>query len=332
MTETVLPVVIEQLNVDGKSYPLLSTVELPEGASRITIHYAGIGYLMAEHIEYQTQLIGFDTQWQNEENKMFTEFTNLKPGKYTFQMRAKYPNGKWQKDNATISFTINPFYWQTNLFKLFVFISFCFSLYILYRYRMISIKRTQIKLKNLVAQQTIELKKQAELFSYQANHDQLTGLFNRRAFDEWCNNDFEKAKIDNLPLTIAILDIDHFKNVNDEYSHLIGDQVIKKIATILQKLIQESSSQTKLARWGGEEFTILINNDQDNAYDFCELLRLTIKNYDFSDIADGLNMTISIGLTDNSKVTEYDKMINSADQALYFAKHNGRNQVRIYQK
>ena len=332
MTETVLPVVIEQLNVDGKSYPLLSTVELPEGTSRIRIHYAGLSYLMPEHIEYQTQLIGFDTKWQNESNKMFTEFTNLKPGKYTFEMRARYPNGQWQKNNATISFTINPFYWQTNLFKLFVFISFCLSLYTLYRYRMISIERTQIKLKNLVAQQTIELKEQAELFSYQANHDQLTGLFNRRAFDTWCNNDFKKAKSDHLPLTIAILDIDHFKNVNDQYSHLIGDQVIKRMAIILQKLIQENSFQAKLARWGGEEFTLLINSDEEKAYDFCELLRITIINYDFSDIADALNMTLSIGLTDNSEVTEYDKMINRADQALYFAKHNGRNQVRIYQK
>jgi len=331
MAETALPVAIEQLDVDGKSYPVLPTVQLPEGASRITIHYAGLGYLMAEYIEYQTQLIGFDIQWQNKNNQTFTEFTNLEPGNYTFQMRAKYPNGQWQENIATISFAITPFYWQTTFFKLFIALSICLSLYTIYRYRMITIERSQIKLKNLVAQQTIELQKQAELFSYQANHDQLTGLFNRRAFDAWCNNDFKKAKLDNQPLTIAILDIDHFKNVNDEYSHLIGDQVIKRMANILQKLIQDCSYQAKLARWGGEEFTLLINNDEEKSYDFCELLRVTIKNYDFSEIAQDLNITISIGLTDNNEVTEYDKMINRADQALYFAKHNGRNQVRIYQ-
>ena len=331
MTETALPVVIEQLNVDGISYPLLPTVELPEGTSRITIHYAGIGYLMAKHIEYQTQLIGFDTQWENKNNQTFTEFTNLEPGNYTFQMRAKYPNGQWQENTASISFTIMPFYWQTTFFKMFVFFVLCFSLYSIYRYRMITIERSQLKLKNLVAQQTIELQKQTELFAYQANHDQLTGLFNRRAFDAWCNDDFEKAKSNNLPLTIAILDIDHFKNVNDEHSHIVGDQVIKRVANILQKLVQECSYQAKLARWGGEEFTLLINNDEEKTYDFCELLRVTIKNYDFSDIAHALNITISIGLTDNNEVPEYDKMLNRADQALYFAKHNGRNQVRIYQ-
>jgi len=331
LAETIIPVAIEQLNVDGKPYSISSTAILPEGASRITIHYAGLGYLMAKHIEYQTQLIGFDQDWQNKNNQTFTEFTNLAPGQYTFNMRAKYPNGQWQENIASINFVITPFYWQTNIFKLFVLISLCFILYTVYRYRMVNIEQSQVKLKDLVAQQTIELQKQAELFSYQANHDQLTGLFNRRAFDAWCNDDFAKAKINNQPLTIIILDIDHFKKVNDEYSHLIGDQVIKAIANILLKLIQENTCQTKLARWGGEEFTILMNTDENKAYDFCELIRVTVKNYDFSNIIDDLNMTISIGLTDNSDVTEYDKMISRADQALYFAKNNGRNQVRIYQ-
>lgn len=331
MAETSIPVVIEQLNVDGKSYPLSSSTQLPEGSSRITIHYAGLSYLMAEHIEYQTQLIGFDEKWQNKSNQTFTEYTNLAPGEYTFNMRAKYPNGQWQENIAKINFAISPFYWQTTAFKLFIILTFCFILFTLYHYRMIAIERNQKQLKKLVAQQTLELQKQAALFSYQATHDQLTGLFNRRAFDTWCNNDFVKAREANYPLTIIILDLDHFKKVNDEYSHLIGDKVIKVIAEILLKLIHDSSSEAKLARWGGEEFTILMNTDKGKAYDFCELIRVTIKNYDFSTIAHNLHMTISIGLTDNSEVTDYDKMINRADQALYFAKNNGRNQVRIYQ-
>ena len=329
--EKKIPVIIEQFEADGTSYSIQPTIILPEGASRITIHYVGLGYLMSKHIEYQTQLVGFDEQWQNKSNKTFTEFTNLEPGSYTFKMRAKYPNGQWQENLATINFTITPLYWQTTSFRLFIAIVICFTLYLLYRYRILTIKRSQVQLTELVAQQTLEIQKQAELFSYQANHDQLTGLFNRRAFDEWCNNDFAQAKLKQQSLTVAIIDIDHFKNVNDEYSHLIGDQVIKKVADILQDIIQNSTTQVKLARWGGEEFTLLINSDVKKSYDFCELLRVSVKNYDFLNIADNLNITISIGLTDNEEVTEYDKMLNHADQALYFAKHNGRNQVRIYQ-
>ena len=95
--------------------------------------------------------------------------------------------------------------------------------------------------------------------------------------------------------------------------------------------MQECSYQAKLARWGGEEFTLLLYCDQTKAYDFCELLRTTVKNHIFAEVNDNLNITVSIGLTDNSKVEGYDKMISYADQALYFAKHHGRNQVKIYQ-
>jgi len=332
MAETIIPVVIEQFDVDGVSYSLNNAdITLPEGASRISIHYAGLGYLMSRHIEYQTQLIGFDKQWQNKMNKKVTEFTNLAPGKYTFNMRAKYPDGQWQENMATINFTVSPFYWQTIYFKLFIFIIIALCLFIIYQYRVLAIKRNQLKLQTLVEQQTIELQKQSELFLYQANHDQLTGLFNRRAFDEWCYKDFEQARLTHKPITIAILDIDHFKSVNDQYSHLIGDQVIKKIADILQESINKNAPQVKLARWGGEEFTLLINHDVEKSYDICELLRVTIKNYDFSEIAQNLNITVSIGLTDNNEVAEYDKMLSHADQALYFTKHHGRNQVKIYQ-
>ncbi|WP_289030381.1 ligand-binding sensor domain-containing diguanylate cyclase [uncultured Paraglaciecola sp.] len=331
MSQTTIPVVIEQLEVDGKYYPIMPSVILPAGTSQVTIHYAGLGYLMPKHISYQTKLVGFDKKWKNKHKNTFTEFTSLAPGNYTFHMRAKYPNGKWQDNLATINFIITPYYWQTTWFKLIIVILLLLSLYIIYRYRMIAIQRSQIKLKELVAQQTLELQNQSELFSYQAKHDQLTGLCNRRAFDEWCNDDLKEANKNSKPLTIAILDIDHFKSVNDDYSHLTGDKVIKKVADTLLDLAQKSSQQIKLARWGGEEFTLLINHDVDKSYDFCELVRLTIKKQNLSHLADDLSITISIGLTDNKEIHEYDKMLSHADQALYFAKQNGRDQVQIYQ-
>ena len=196
---------------------------------------------------------------------------------------------------------------------------------------MIVLQKREEKLKRLVAKQTLDLQKQTELFAFQAIHDQLTGLPNRRAFDEWCDNDFKEAKTHASPLSIAIIDIDHFKAVNDTYSHIIGDQVIKAFAKILLDLIPRSSHQVKLARWGGEEFTLLISTDKEQAFSFCELIRTTIEEYDFSSIVENLSLTVSIGLTDNSDIVEYNQMINNADHALYYSKHNGRNQVRIYQ-
>jgi diguanylate cyclase (GGDEF)-like protein len=339
MAERQLPVVIEQFIVDNQEYPLtlkenkqvLDHINLLAGSSRITIHYAGLGFLMSENIQYQTQLVGFDTSWGNENSQTYTEFTNLAPGNYTFRMRAKYPNGKWQNQEAKLTFTIPFHFWQTPLFKLFV-IALSFSLlYLFYRYRILIIQQSEEKLKRLVAKQTLDLKKQTALFAYQAIHDQLTGLPNRRAFDEWCDSDFKDAHDNSTSLSIAIIDIDFFKAVNDTYSHIVGDQVIKTLANILLDLLPRCSQQVKLARWGGEEFTLLIFANKEQAIHFCELIRTTIEKNDFSPIAQGLSLTVSIGLTDNSSLVEYNQMITRADHALYYSKHNGRNQVRIYQ-
>lgn len=339
MAERKLPILIEQLIVDNQEYPLtlknknkrLNSIELLASASRVTIHYVGLGFLMSENIQYQTQLVGFDDDWINKNNQTYTEYTNLSPGNYTFKMRAKYPNGKWQSQEATLAFTIPYYFWQTPLFRLFI-LALSFSLlYLFYRYRMVVIQKREKKLKHLVAKQTIDLQKQTALFAYQAIHDQLTGLPNRRAFDEWCDNDFKEAQESSNPLSLAIIDIDHFKAVNDTYSHIIGDQVIKAFAKILLEQIPNCSHQVKLARWGGEEFTLLIYSDKEQALAFCELIRTTIEAYDFSSIVENLSLTVSIGLTDNSDIVEYNQMINNADHALYYSKHNGRNQVRIYQ-
>ena len=339
MAERQLPILIEQLIVDNQEYPLtlknenetLNPIELLASASRITIHYAGLGFLMSENIQYQTQLVGFDTDWINKKSQTYTEYTNLAPGSYIFKMRAKYPNGKWQGQEATLAFTIPYYFWQTPLFQLFI-IALSFSLlYLFYRYRMVVIQKREEKLKRLVAKQTIDLQEQTALFAYQAVHDQLTGLSNRRAFDEWCDNDFKEAQENSSPLSLAIIDIDYFKSVNDTYSHIVGDQVIKALAKILLELLPRCSQEVKLARWGGEEFTLLISANKEEAVIFCELIRTTIEENDFSAIAADLSMTISVGLTDNSALEEYNQMISHADHALYYSKHNGRNQVRIYQ-
>ncbi|MFT5852745.1 MAG: diguanylate cyclase (GGDEF)-like protein, partial [Colwellia sp.] len=339
MAERQIPVLIEQLIVDNQEYPLalnsekqeLNHVNLLAGASRVTIHYAGLGFLMSENIQYQTQLVGFDASWSNKNNQTYTEFTNLSPGEYTFKMRAKYPNGKWQNKEAELVFSIPFHFWQTPLFKLLIITLLFFVLYLFYRYRIVVIQQSEEKLKRLVAKQTLDLKKQSALFAYQAVHDQLTGLPNRRAFDEWCDNDFKEAKEHSTSLSLAIIDIDHFKEVNDTYSHIIGDQVINSLSTVLSELLPHCSQQAKLARWGGEEFTLLMSANKEQAVQFCELIRTTIEKHDFSAIAQNLTMTISIGLTDNSSLDEYNQMITHADNALYYAKNNGRNQVRIYQ-
>ncbi len=332
MAEQQLPVTIEQLIVDGNNFPIPegNNITLPAGVTHLAIYYAGVGFLNSERIQYQTQLIGFDNDWLDKKHQTYTEFTNLLPGQYTFQMRAKYPDGKWQEQVASLTFNIEYFYWQTSMFKLAMIIIFALVLYTAYRYWLMKIELNEERLEQLIAKQTIELKQQAKLFAHQATHDQLTGLPNRRAFDNWCESDFAQAKVSEQGLSLAIIDIDYFKRVNDGYSHMVGDKVIQIIAEILSQHFAQHPLDIKCARWGGEEFTLLIPTSKEQAFEICDQVRTVVQRYNFHSIADGLRITISIGLMDNIDDSDYDKVITLADKALYFAKHNGRNQVIVY--
>ncbi|MDP2561706.1 two-component regulator propeller domain-containing protein [Psychrobium sp. 1_MG-2023] len=333
ISSTQLPPVIEQLIVDGSQISLpradgISHIhQLHSNPSRITLHYAGVGFLMNDSVVYQTKLEGFETQWVEKGTQTFTEFTNLSPGTYTFKIRAKYPNSEWQPRYASLTFNIPPLFWQTPLFKIVIAMLVFIILHLLYRYRMARIVRNETRLQGLVDQQTADLRAQADSFAYQASHDQLTGLYNRRAFDAWCEDSFNNSREHNKPLAAAIIDIDHFKKINDNYSHIIGDKVIQQVAELLE---YQCRDKVKLARWGGEEFTLLFEHDIDKAYSLCQTLRLAIEDFDFDHIAKGLKVTISVGLSNNDVADGYDTMIKFADQALYAAKRQGRNRVIHY--
>ena len=328
-----LPVVIEQLRVDGVNYSISTDqpITLPAGSSRLEVYYAGLGYINAQYIDYQTRLSGFDQDWIDKNNQSYREFTNLAPGQYTFAMRAKYPDEQWNGQVVSISFNIEYYYWQTAPFKVIALLLFGVIIYLGYRYRLFNIERNAQHLEQMIAQQTAELKRQAQSFAYQATHDQLTNLPNRRAFDGWCDHDFNQARLLGEELSLAIIDIDHFKRVNDNYSHMVGDLVIKKISDILLSQLSHSKVTVKLARWGGEEFTMLISANKQQAYLLAEDIRFAVENHNFDSLAPGLQITISIGVTDNQEIDDYDKIITHADHALNYAKHHGRNQVIVYQ-
>lgn len=170
-----------------------------------------------------------------------------------------------------------------------------------------------------------ELREQAEALEQQVIRDGLTGLANRRHFDEQYNYEFNRALRYKRPLTIALADIDHFKKVNDEFSHQIGDEVLKHVARIFK---ESCRSQDLVARYGGEEFVFLFTETSKlNAVIAAEKIRKAIEKHDWSKIHLALKVTISMGLCDDVAGGSSDKMIGEADKKLYDAKHGGRNQV-----
>lgn len=171
------------------------------------------------------------------------------------------------------------------------------------------------------------LKEKVNLLEYQATHDALTGTYNRNKFNEVFQKEIRRNKRYQHDLSIIILDIDHFKTINDNYGHQIGDEVLKALPQILRTCIREHDI---LARWGGEEFMILLpETNIENAFKVAEKIRVKIENQKFTKRY--LNLTSSFGVSSLKEDDTPENLIHRADNALYKSKHSGRNLVSIIQ-
>lgn len=169
------------------------------------------------------------------------------------------------------------------------------------------------------------IRQQAETLQELSLRDPLTSLHNRRYFDEHALLMYNQAIRHQRAICIMIADLDHFKVINDRFSHSVGDEVLRRAAEILQ---QNTRKSDLLARFGGEEFVALFEESSlAQARKRCEILRQQIESYDWSTIADGLSVSVSIGLCDDRGLGSVDAMLQVADRHLYQAKGAGRNRV-----
>jgi len=159
----------------------------------------------------------------------------------------------------------------------------------------------------------------------QTYEDALTGLANRRRLDQRLADEFALALRHDRPLAVAMADLDHFKAVNDRYSHAVGDAALRATAKLLSSQVRHTDL---VARFGGEEFVIvLVQTDAAAALHVCEKLREAVAHHNWSSIHPGLSLTISIGLCADTSVPTHDRMLAHADRNLYTAKAAGRNRV-----
>ena len=155
--------------------------------------------------------------------------------------------------------------------------------------------------------------------------DPLTGAFNRRYFMSQIDRQMSMVRRHNIPMSILMMDIDNFKNINDTYGHLAGDQVLQNL---VQTLMKQMRTHDVLARYGGEEFIIMTTDSSETGLlSFAERLRLAIEETPVIFDEYTMPVTVSIGIVMVSPEQTYETAISAADRALYTAKENGRNQV-----
>jgi len=160
--------------------------------------------------------------------------------------------------------------------------------------------------------------------------DGLTGLFNHRAFQELLDRELQRAFRYKHPLSLAMLDVDHFKKVNDTFGHQQGDNVLRGIGEVFRRFIRKSDIA---ARYGGEEFAILLpETDMRGAIVMAERIRRSVEEQHFITASNDLKVTISIGIATyepHKGIIKKDQLIEAADKALYNSKKGGRNKISV---
>jgi diguanylate cyclase (GGDEF)-like protein len=177
-----------------------------------------------------------------------------------------------------------------------------------------------------------EIKMLQAKLEHQAYYDELTQIYNRRAFFQHCKQSFAEAKKISSAYTIVLIDIDYFKKVNDTYGHHVGDQLLVHVARICQTQLKEGQF---FARYGGEEFVLALNGYTESEGEvIANKLRRNIETNLLTTIEGDISVTISCGLAEATKETEETlyQLLNKADKALYLAKQEGRNRVCVYTK
>lgn len=168
------------------------------------------------------------------------------------------------------------------------------------------------------------------VLSEQASHDPLTKVLNRRALESTIDNEHARSLRNDSPLSVIMLDLDHFKRINDRFGHARGDEVLIEIASVLTKNTRPYDS---IARFGGEEFIMLLPNTSiEQAEVIAENLRMKIAEHDYNfKPEDGIQVTASFGVTECNLVKEgWLNILERADSGLYKAKAAGRNKVVVH--
>lgn len=185
--------------------------------------------------------------------------------------------------------------------------------------------RMRLELETIIADRTRVLREKTVELEHLATRDQLTGLYNRRYVDGYLDGRIEEFTRYGRGFGIAMIDLDHFKRINDQFSHEVGDEVLKRVARTFRDRCRETDV---VARYGGEEFLLCFPEaGVREVADICEQLRLAVAATDWSDLGAGIEVSISAGVTEMRAGYTRSSLVNAADRRLYEAKNSGRNRI-----
>ncbi len=358
------PVLIQEVDIDASPTPFRGGVRLEPGPHRLEISYVALNLSDPDRVRYRYRLNGFDKQWVEAGASRKAVYTNVEPGTYRFEVIASNRGGEWHEKGAMLTVEHRAHLWDTTWFRLATLMLLAGGAFAFFRFRVMSLRRQALKLWLEVEERTQDLalekgkleqandektrllsqvQEKSEAYERLSKEDSLTGLANRREFDRILSAELARATRTRRPLTVALADVDFFKQVNDTYGHAVGDEVLRIVAQLLRGTSREID---RVARYGGEEFAIVLPETHlGDAAALCERLRNAVGNYDWSKLQSDLKVTLSFGVAANIELDSvnesndasvraavstrnaHERLLAIADQRLYRAKVEGRNRV-----
>jgi diguanylate cyclase (GGDEF)-like protein len=311
---------------------------LPDGMRDVSIDFTVISLQDPKSVRLQYRLGGYDADWvETDSSNRHARYTNLPPGDYVFEVRGYNNAGVATRTPARLRFSVPPRFHETAWFTALCVLAVCGVVYTGYRYQRMRFQRRQAELEGLVEQRTEALALANRQLEEASHTDPLTGLRNRRYIGAQLPADLSfydrqatgRAGEDRAML-FAVVDIDHFKQVNDRYGHRAGDLVLQQFAQVLARLVRTGDY---VARWGGEEFLLVFRPmPQRDVGTIGERIRAAVVSHAF-DLGNGmvLPLTCSIGISqypivhDDGAQLGWESMVELADEALYYVKAHGRD-------
>jgi len=354
--QTMVETVVENVSNPKGEFDLYFYLESTAGHDHIafdekdiTFKYIGLTSFDEGLVKYRYRLVGYSPKWIENGVKRTVSYTNLPSGDYIFEVVASNSNGLWSNKPTQLAFSINPLYYETFFFKIVLFFLGLAVLYGMYR---LVIYRNRVKVAFLRAQvskktkalriSNQKLEEANDKLSVYSFTDPLTGAHNRRYFVKQIVSDIShyvrisKKANEEENLILLIADIDFFKDINDQYGHNAGDEILKQVVDSLRNNIRDGDY---LIRWGGEEFLLVLRPDHvAGIEDMCNRLLSRVNKQDYwVNESEKIHLSLSLGFCFYPLVKQvinnwsWEDALDFADKALYQAKSNGRNQWVGYQ-
>nr|WP_282452909.1 GGDEF domain-containing protein [Lysobacter sp. CAU 1642] len=281
---------------------------------------------MEPGVEFRQRIDGLDGSWSEWSPARRPALTLRAPGpgEYLLRVEGRTRNGRLGEPLA-FAFAVRPAWWQTPWARIglgcAVLLLLLLGAQLLARLRYRQFRAANRRLEAKIAERTLELKQANAKLAELATEDSLTGVANRRALEQAMAREWERCAELRQPLSLVMIDVDHFKQFNDQHGHLEGDQQLVRVAEKLDEMVRPV--RELLARFGGEEFAVVLPGTHlEEAIQRAEAMRASFDH-------PGFPTTVSVGVASEVPAagrTPTD-LLRDADTALYAAKRQGRNRV-----